>query len=87
MSIRHRSNVTKPQISQISDNDFHDDIVKASVAENVVGQNLIEDEKMEIGGVKWEVYYHYARSIGWFFSIGTFALYLVYQGFSIGNMY
>ena len=46
---------------------------------SVVGASLIEAEKMEIGGVKWTVYNYYARSIGLFFSIGTFVLYLVYQ--------
>ena len=46
---------------------------------NVQGANLIEDEKMEIGGVKWAVYSYYAKSIGWFFSTGTFLLYLIYQ--------
>ena len=86
MSLRLRPKIVKPQVSQISETQsFHDDMAKASVAENVTGQNLIEVEKMEIGGVKWEVYIHYARSIGWFFSIGTFGLYLIYQGFSIGN--
>lgn len=53
--------------------------------QKATGQNLIEEEKMEIGGVKWDVYTYYARSIGLFYSIGTFALYLIYQGFSIGS--
>ena len=49
------------------------------------GANLIESEKLEIGGVKWDVYTYYAKSIGWLFSIGTFVLYGVYQGFSLGS--
>ena len=40
---------------------------------------MIETEKLEIGGVKWEVYAYYAKSIGWLFSSGTFLLYFVYQ--------
>ena len=52
---------------------------------SVVGANLIETEKLEVGGVKWEVYAYYAKSIGWFYSIGTLLLYLVYQGFSVGS--
>ena len=50
-----------------------------------IGANLIEEEKMEIGGVKWEVYSYYGKSIGILFTSGTFLLYLVYQGFSIGS--
>ena len=88
MSLRRRPQI-HPQVSQISDTNqsgLQYEIAKASVGtENVTGQNLIADEKIEIGGVKWEVYVHYARSIGWFFSIGTFVLYFVYQGFSIGS--
>ena len=34
------------------------------VKSTAVGANLIEEEKMEIGGVKWEVYSYYAKSIG-----------------------
>ena len=52
---------------------------------NAIGATLIEEEKMEIGGVKWEVYSYYARSIGGFFTCGTFLLYLIYQGFSLGS--
>ena len=40
---------------------------------------MIETEKLEIGGVKWEVYAYYAKSIGWLFSGGTFLLYFIYQ--------
>ena len=51
---------------------------------SAVGANLIEEEKMEIGGVKWAVYSYYAKSIGVLFTSGTFLLYLIYQGFSLG---
>lgn len=54
-------------------------------AAKAAGANLIEVEKMEIGGVKWAVYTYYARSIGLLFSAGTFLLYLIYQGFSLGS--
>lgn len=56
-----------------------------SSASKAKGANLIEVEKMEIGGVKWAVYAYYARSIGLSFTTGTFALYLIYQGFSLGS--
>ena len=87
-SVSLRRRLINPQVSQISDTQsgLQYEIAKALVGtENVTGQNLIADEKIEIGGVKWEVYVHYARSIGWFFSVGTFVLYFVYQGFSIGS--
>ena len=47
------------------------------VKSTAVGANLIEEEKMEIGGVKWEVYSYYAKSIGFLFTSGTFLLYAV----------
>ena len=59
--------------------------VEEEVKSTTVGSNLIEEEKMEIGGVKWEVYSYYGKSIGIFFTSGTFLLYLIYQGFSIGK--
>ena len=51
----------------------------------VFGTNLIEVEKMEVGGVKWAVYLYYAKSTGWLFASGTFLLYLLFQGFSVGS--
>ncbi len=45
----------------------------------VSGATLIEEEKMEIGGVKWTVYIYYGKSIGYLFSLGTIILYAVYQ--------
>ncbi|TRY61972.1 hypothetical protein TCAL_10708 [Tigriopus californicus] len=49
-----------------------------------VGQNLIEKEKAEIGGVKWSVYRYYATSIGKNWSIVTILFYIIYQGFQLG---
>ncbi|XP_012271250.1 multidrug resistance-associated protein 1 isoform X2 [Orussus abietinus] len=50
-----------------------------------VGEKLIEVEKAETGSVKWRVYAHYLKSIGWFLSISTIFLNAIYQGFSIGS--
>ena len=35
--------------------------------------------------MKWEVYKHYLRSIGWTLSIATVILNMIFQGFSIGS--
>ncbi|XP_014250122.1 multidrug resistance-associated protein 1 isoform X2 [Cimex lectularius] len=48
---------------------------------------LIEDEKAEIGGVKWEVYKHYLKSIGPFLTSATIILNIIFQGFSIGSSF
>lgn len=48
-------------------------------------QKLIEIEKSETGSVKWEVYKHYLKSIGWTLSIATIVLNMVFQTFSIGS--
>ncbi|XP_053980762.1 multidrug resistance-associated protein 1 isoform X1 [Hylaeus volcanicus] len=48
-------------------------------------EKLIEVEKTETGSVKWQVYSHYFKSIGWFLSITTIIMNAVYQGFSIGS--
>ncbi|CAL7934381.1 unnamed protein product [Xylocopa violacea] len=50
-----------------------------------VGEKLIEVEKTEIGSVKWQVYSHYFKSIGWFLSISTIVMNAMFQGFSIGS--
>lgn len=50
-----------------------------------VGQKLIEQEKSEVGSVKWDVYKHYLRSIGVGLTILTVILNIIYQGFSIGS--
>ncbi|XP_016840834.1 multidrug resistance-associated protein 1 isoform X1 [Nasonia vitripennis] len=49
------------------------------------GEKLIETEKAETGSVKWRVYSHYLRSIGWFLSLSTIAMNAVFQSFSIGS--
>lgn len=46
---------------------------------------LIEQEKSEVGSVKWDVYKHYLKSIGLTLSGVTIVLNLVFQGFSIGS--
>lgn len=46
---------------------------------------LIEKEHSEVGSVKWAVYKHYLKSIGFTLSILTILLNLVFQGFSIGS--
>lgn len=35
--------------------------------------------------VKWDVYKHYLKSIGWFLSIATIVLNIIFQAFSIGS--
>ncbi|KAF7380118.1 hypothetical protein HZH66_014473 [Vespula vulgaris] len=49
------------------------------------GEKLIEVEKAETGSVKWKVYSHYLKSIGWFLSISTIVMNAVFQSFSIGS--
>lgn len=48
-------------------------------------QKLIETEKAETGSVKWDVYKHYLKSIGWTLSVATVVLNIVFQFFSIGS--
>ena len=47
--------------------------VEEEVKSTAVGANLIEEEKMEIGGVKWEVYSYYAKSIGMVTTVSNFS--------------
>ncbi|XP_043474514.1 multidrug resistance-associated protein 1 isoform X1 [Leptopilina heterotoma] len=54
-------------------------------AKIVTGEKLIETEKTETGSVKWKVYSHYLRSIGWFLSISTIVMNAIFQSFSIGS--
>ncbi|KAJ8673709.1 hypothetical protein QAD02_004971 [Eretmocerus hayati] len=49
------------------------------------GEKLIETEKAETGSVKWRVYSHYLRSIGWFLAISTIIMNAIFQSFSIGS--
>lgn len=46
---------------------------------------LIEQEKSEVGSVKWHVYKHYLKSIGVVLSLATIFLNIVFQGFAIGS--
>lgn len=46
---------------------------------------LIEAEKAQTGGVKWEVYQHYIRSIGVGMFVGSLFLNFAFQAFQIGS--
>lgn len=48
-------------------------------------EKLIEQEKSEVGSVKWDVYRHYLKSIGVGVTVITILLNIVFQGFSIGS--
>ena len=52
--------------------------------EKLIGQELIETEKTEVGGVKFSVYSYYAKSIGYAASVAAVLFYVIYQGFSVG---
>ncbi|XP_071568154.1 multidrug resistance-associated protein 1 isoform X1 [Temnothorax nylanderi] len=73
--------------SQQSANYVHSNSTKEKEAlkPNNVGEKLIEIEKAETGSVKWKVYSHYLKSIGWFLSISTIVMNAVFQSFSIGS--
>ncbi|XP_055308206.1 ATP-binding cassette sub-family C member 2-like, partial [Sitodiplosis mosellana] len=49
------------------------------------GQKLIEQEKAEVGSVKWDVYKHYLKNIGVSLTILTVILNIVLQGFIVGS--
>lgn len=49
------------------------------------GKKLIEQEKAEVGSVKWDVYKHYLKSIGVGLTLLTILLNIIYQGFSVGS--
>lgn len=51
----------------------------------VATDKLIETEKAETGSVKWDVYKHYLKSIGWGLAVATVILNMVFQSFSIGS--
>lgn len=46
---------------------------------------LIEEEKAQTGGVKWEVYKHYIKSIGIKLAAATIILNFAFQAFQIGS--
>lgn len=73
--VRKRTSVNK--------RDSDGDLKVAKPEEN--GQKLIEQEKSEVGSVKWDVYKHYLKSIGITLTVLTIILNIVYQGFSIGS--
>ncbi|XP_058792373.1 multidrug resistance-associated protein 1 isoform X4 [Phymastichus coffea] len=54
-------------------------------AQYKTGEKLIETEKAETGSVKWKVYSHYLKSIGWFLALSTIIMNAVFQSFSIGS--
>jgi len=49
------------------------------------GQKLIEDERAEIGGVAWSVYFGYARSIGYLLTFVSILNFAIYQGFGLSS--
>ncbi len=49
------------------------------------GEKLIEEERAEVGGVRWAVYLYYMRCIGHGFFAFTLLLLLAYQGFQLGG--
>ena len=49
----------------------------------MVGQNLIDKENMEVGGVSWKVYGYYAKSVGYFSTFSSMMFYCAYQGFQV----
>lgn len=58
--------------------------IKAPAIENKMDK-LIEQEKSEVGSVKWDVYKHYLKSIGVKLILLTIFLNLMDKGFSIGS--
>lgn len=55
------------------------------IENGTANEKLIETEKAETGSVKWDVYKHYLKSIGWTLAIATVILNIVFQSFSIGS--
>ena len=51
-----------------------------------VGQNLIDKENMEVGGVSWKVYSYYARSVGYFATFSSMMFYCAFQGFQVPDI-
>lgn len=58
---------------------------KQKTPEPAEKNKLIEQEKSEVGSVKWDVYKHYLKSIGVFLSVATIILNVIFQGFAIGS--
>ena len=51
----------------------------------VAGQVLIEEEKMEIGGVKWSIYRYYGKSVGVWWTVNCLLFFLFFQAFQLGG--
>lgn len=68
-----------------SKRDSESDIKLTKTDEQKDKEKLIEQEKSEVGSVKWDVYKHYLKSIGVGVTIITIFLNVVFQGFSIGS--
>ena len=77
-SLRHQNSIDSGKLKTGSMNLVNDKKEK-------VGEKLIEAEKSETGGVKWDVYKHYLKSIGFSLTFATLFLNLIFQGFSIGS--
>ncbi|XP_076239794.1 multidrug-Resistance like Protein 1 isoform X1 [Calliopsis andreniformis] len=72
--------------SQQSSSHLHGNSIKEKrLTQTKLAEKLIEVEKTETGSVKWGVYSHYFKSIGWFLSIMTIIINAIFQGFSIGS--
>ena len=50
-----------------------------------MGQVLIEEEKMEVGGVKWSIYSYYGKSVGVGWTVTCLLFFLFYQAFQLGG--
>ena len=61
--------------------DITENIPNAAAA----GEKLIEDEKAGVGGVNFQVYKDYAKSVGYLTTSITMLFYVGYQGFSVGG--
>lgn len=62
-----------------------DSEIKVPAADDDQKEKLIEQERSEVGSVKWDVYKHYLKSIGVSLSLLTILLNIIFQGFSIGS--
>lgn len=60
------------------------DILPTKIAD-APKDKLIEQERSEVGSVKWAVYKHYLKSIGVTLAVLTIILNVVFQAFSIGS--
>ena len=76
---RYKSDTSKNRVVSISEEEEQG---------TRVGQNLIETEKAEVGGVSWKVYSYYAKSVGFLSSLLAMGFLFSYQGFQVaGNIW